>query len=188
MKCRVEYCDRESIARGCCHRHYRALTLYGDPTAVRQKQHHGLSLKERFYQYVKQGDGCWRWLSYVDPQGYGRLNIDGKPILASRLSYLLHHGDIPNGKVVCHKCDNPTCVNPKHLFIGSQADNMADMIEKGRDRHKCLSGVQHHRAKLDPERASAIRASDEPTAVLARRYNISRATVHSIKTGRTWKT
>lgn len=186
MKCKVPHCEREAVAKGHCHSHRRTFLLYGEAATFRQKQFHGLTLRERFYRYVRTGDGCWEWLGYRDRNGYGRLNVKGLPQLASRVSYLVHNGDIPKGQCICHKCDNPACVNPDHLFLGTQADNVADMHAKGRARKRALTGADHHASKLDGEAVRNIRASEEPVAVLARRFNVSRATVYSVLKGLTW--
>jgi len=79
---------------------------------------------------------CWIWYGAMDDYGYGRMDIHGKHRKAHRLSYELYKGVIPEDKVICHKCDNPSCVNPNHLFLSSQKDNMRDKIWKGRDRKK----------------------------------------------------
>lgn len=76
--------------------------------------------------------GCWNWQGYKTKKGYGTLPILRKPVKAHRISYLVFRGEIPNDLFVCHKCDNPSCVNPDHLFIGSNSDNMKDAQEKGR--------------------------------------------------------
>jgi hypothetical protein len=186
MICTVAHCERKAVAKGLCVNHYRALRLYGDPLGGVQKQHHGLTLRERFDTYTKRADGCWEWLGYRDPNGYGRLNVGGRPILASRVSYLLHYGDVPGGKYVCHKCDNPPCVNPEHLFLGTQADNVADMQAKGRARKRGLPGVSHHAAKLTDDRVRAIRSSDASDAALAKEFGVTRATIHAVRHRRTW--
>lgn len=187
MKCKVGHCSKDAIAKGFCVNHYYAFRKYGDPLKVTLKQHHGLTLQERFDLYAQKGEGCWRWLSYIDPQGYGRLHYNRKPMLANRLSYLLHFGEIPEGKMVCHKCDNPSCVNPDHLFLGSQSDNMADMYTKGRERKRGKKGTTHPQAKLTDDAVRAIRASKSSDAELAKSHGVSRPTIHSIRVGKTWQ-
>jgi hypothetical protein len=81
---------------------------------------------------IKSQDECWNWTGGLDGNGYGRLDFKGKRYGSHRLSYILSIGDIPGGMFVCHKCDNPLCCNPSHLFIGTLQDNNADRVKKGR--------------------------------------------------------
>jgi len=80
-------------------------------------------------------DGCHIWKAAKDPQRYGKININGKTIRASRASYTIYNGEIPHGMVICHRCDNPPCVNPAHLFLGTISDNMKDAVAKGRAKN-----------------------------------------------------
>ena len=96
------------------------------------------TLTERFARCVDKTPGygptgnCWRWTAYVCKAGYGRITVNNYPRLAHRISYELHTGSVVGQLFVCHACDNPTCVNPAHLWVGTGADNMRDKCEKGR--------------------------------------------------------
>ena len=80
------------------------------------------------------GQGCWNWTAYKNNEGYGRLRAGGEKVLAHRLSYSIFKGEIAEGLFVCHTCDNPACINPEHLFLGTHQDNVSDCVAKG--RHK----------------------------------------------------
>jgi hypothetical protein len=92
--------------------------------------------EERFWQHVDKSDTCWNWTASTKPFGYGRFvtrnHYKQKEELAHRVSWELHYGPIPQGMFVCHKCDNPPCVNPEHLFLGTGDDNMKDRNSKQR--------------------------------------------------------
>lgn len=129
-KCSVEGCERKHGAKGLCRMHYSRKRRNGHTDPL-----YGLSLKERFHaNYIPEPmSGCWLWVGGTNGKGYGQLWIDGEPsIMAHRLSWELHNGPIPKGMLVCHKCDTPPCVNPDHLFIGTDKDNIQDCIKKGR--------------------------------------------------------
>lgn len=100
----------------------------------------------RFHKRVEPdlNGGCWLWSGATNSSGYGHLKAGGRATLAHRMSFEIHCGAIPAGAGVCHRCDVPACVNPAHLFLGSQLDNVRDMIAKGRARH--AKGEQNGRA------------------------------------------
>lgn len=100
---------------------------------------------------------------------------------------MLHLGDIPDGLLVCHSCDNPSCVNPKHLFLGTQKKNMQDCKEKGRIRYIAHSGESNGRAKLTQTQVLEIRGSNQSRKELMSRFGISYSMVGRIKQGKSWK-
>lgn len=132
---------------------------------------------------------CWEWLGSKQGVGYGTYVFCGASLKAHRVSWELNRGPIPKCMQVCHKCDNPGCVNPNHLFIGSHADNMRDKIEK--QRANCLKGENHPLAKLNKSKVVHIRREYEKGGVtqteLAERYNINFRSIHNIVNQKSWK-
>lgn len=100
----------------------------------------------RFFKYVSIQDGCWNWIGASLPRGYGRFYFRGKPRYAHRVSLELHGVEVPDGLNVLHACDNPRCVNPNHLSVGTQQDNMRDARDKGR-----IVNVQDWRGTRNPK-------------------------------------
>lgn len=187
MECKIELCTKEQRTRGLCTAHYAKWRKYGDPTVVKQRQLHGLTLQERFEANVSKSDGCWEWTGYRDPNGYGRLNVGLKPVLAHRISWQLNRHKLKGSQFVLHKCDNPPCVRPDHLFIGSQADNLADKMRKKRHRYGVSIGTAHGRCKLTEEQVREIRAWNGPSRVIAEKFGISQSNASDIINRRIWK-
>ncbi len=145
-------------------------------------------LAERFWAKVDRfGDNeCWRWIGSIDTRGYGTIGADGgRPLLrAHRVSYEIASGPIPLGLVVCHICDNRSCVNPCHLFAATQRENCLDMIRKGR-RHSS-KGEHNPAAKLTPAQVIAIRNDRRRHNVVAAVFGVGPTTVASIRKGQSW--
>lgn len=144
-------------------------------------------LEERFWEKVVKADGCWSWTG-ATAYGYGRIGAGGtygSALMAHRVSWELHNGPIPEGMNVLHRCDNPPCTNPDHLFLGSHADNVADKVAKGRG----AAGEKHGRRKLTQAQAVAV-YNDYRSGMLlkeiAAKHGISQAAVSLIGRGRRW--
>jgi hypothetical protein len=142
-------------------------------------------------KYRVDANGCWIFSTRINRTGYGRLIANGRDMLAHRFFFLKMVGDIPPGMGVCHRCDVPACVNPDHLFLGTQRDNMADCAAKGRiNKVPTAVGEAVASSKLTEELVVAIRAAKEAgegTASIARRFNISRHTAWAVGTRRVWR-
>lgn len=150
-------------------------------------------LLDRLLDHVEfdTNGGCWLWSG---PIGSGRPRMmphrGEHDRLAYRISYELLVGEIPPGRVLCHRCDQPLCVNPSHLFVGSQTDNIADMWRKGRGNKSGLrrhgKGSSHTFAKLTEDDVRAIRADPSSLRAIAVAYGISKTTASYIRRRKTW--
>ncbi len=137
--------------------------------------------KERFFERVKLGpNGCWLWRGYINRSGYGTMSYAGSPgRLAHRVAYMEFVGPVPDGLLVCHRCDVTACVNPAHLFLGTDADNAADRNRKGRTAR----GERGGKTKLTEAQVREIRdlvASGLRHREVAARFNIGLSTVGHI--------
>jgi len=170
----------------------RAMQLEDELREARAKLHSlGNQLRgyveDRFYSKVKKEEtGCWVWTAFKNSQGYGKFSYYGKQRLAHRISWEFSNGSIPEGVVVCHRCDNPSCVNPDHLFLGTVDENVADRNTKGRT----ASCSRHGRAKLSLEDVKEIRelGDDFTRSELGRVYGVSAHQIYQIVSGRQWIT
>jgi Autographiviridae endonuclease len=128
--------------------------------------------------------GCWLWLSWVNAKGYAQLRYKGRCHRANRLSFSAFVGSIPDGLHVLHRCDNPACVNPEHLFLGTNIENVRDREAKGRGAR--FIGSQHPRAKLTEEDVLTIRHAQLHPSDMAEQYNVSVSTIKAVKSRRNW--
>ena len=148
---------------------------------------------QRFWRSVDKQDhsGCWKWKLSTDSKGYGQFKIGSRKngtrerVMAHRFSYMLHFVEIPKGMYVLHRCDNPPCVNPKHLWLGTIADNNKDMIDKGRN----VVGVDMPQSKLNEIDVRLIRALGSlfPHRTLAPVFGVSQATISKIVRHAAWR-
>lgn len=148
----------------------------------------GVSAEQRLLSRVQRNEkGCWIFPVTAN-RLYGRLRVNGKETQAHRFSYESSVGPIPEGMMVCHKCDTPACVNPSHLFLGTAQDNMTDKINKGRHRG-AKAGALHHLAKLTQRDVEIIRvrlAGKENQYTLAEEFGVSQAAISNINSGKRW--
>ncbi len=145
---------------------------------------------ERFWYYVdKRGeDECWEWKGHKSPEGYGHLHIKTGTTVTSRISWQIHYGEIPKGMLVCHKCDNPPCCNPKHLFLGTDLDNIQDRDKK--KRNKQCKGRNHYKAEIVEADVINIRNLNKEgmsQKELSKMYNLSQASISKILLRQGWK-
>jgi len=178
-----------------------------------------LTTEQRFWLKVDRSGregACWEWLAYRDRGGYGMISVRGRMVLTHRFAYELTFGEIPDGLCVCHRCDNPGCVNPKHLFLGTHQENMNDRGTKGRqvtiggenhwtrfhpervasgDRNGSRlhpesrpAGAKHSRpnAKLTEDQVREIRSRTDHQRLCALEFNVPQSTVSRIRSRKSW--
>lgn len=160
--------------------------------------------RDNFWRHVQKSDGCWLWIAHTNAGGYGEFRRHGRTEIASRVSWEIHNGPIPDGLFVLHNCpggDNPACVNPAHLFLGTNDDNMRDMVTKGRQVRgtthftrtmpdRIARGEACRTAVLTAEGVREIRqklASGEDYRTVAATFGVSRSAIQAIIHGRSWK-
>jgi hypothetical protein len=148
------------------------------------------SLAARLALRVEKGDptACWNWTG-SQTRGYGVMNIgSSRTQLAHRVAWIVANGSIPDGLLVCHRCDNPACCNPAHLFLGTDRDNHNDKIAKGRARAPAPKrGESNCRAKLTAKEVLSILADRRSNVALAREHAVSPSLISLIRRGGVWK-
>lgn len=188
--CKISGCDNPCYVRGWCIKHYQRWCNNGDPLGGGPACYK--TPEQAFAARVnKTGAGeCWLWTGGKTKHGYGQLRVNSRKMLAHRFSWEHHNGHIPKGEghhgtCVLHRCDNPSCVNPDHLWLGTQADNIADREAKGRGVR--LEGEAHGNAKLTEPEVIAILADTRSQSKIAADYGVDQTTISQIKCRKTWK-
>lgn len=139
---------------------------------------------ETFWMMIRRNGGCLEFTGGKSDKGYGKLNFNGRTQRAHRVSWELTNGPIPDGMFVCHDCDNPPCINPMHLFLGTAVENSRDMV----DKHRQASGHRNGRSVLTPEQVMEIRSNPKiPAARLARKYGVHHSSVKNVRKGKSHK-
>lgn len=189
-RCSVENCFRKRHGLGYCSVHYGRFRTHRDVNKVLKsgaRPRKYLTILERFHASfeINTVTGCWEWTGSKRSAGYGCMTWEKKVIDAHRYSYELHKDKIPEKIFVCHTCDNKTCVNPAHLFLGTPGDNVADMVNK--DRHS--KGERKNLNKLREHEVLAIMkrlAKGDKGCHIARDYGVSSCCISDIKRKKRW--
>lgn len=140
----------------------------------------GWSLEEKFWPKVNKSDGCWNWNGFIYRNGYGQASHRNKKILAHRASWMVNNGPIPKGMFVLHHCDNPSCVNPDHLFLGTHQDNMRDQKAKGRHFSPFTAKKKLTDDSIRKIRTSFVRGTGKK---LAAEYGVTEFTIYRVVRG-----
>lgn len=202
--CQVDGCCKPSTSQGerplrgsdentlkYCRKHLAWFRNYGSTEMHRYSQG---TLEERFWKFVDKSDGCWSWNGSKQQKGYGLIQdapikgkSRGKTLLAHRVSYQMHYGDLQSGDFVLHSCDNPQCTNPAHLRKGTQSENIKEAIEKRRKFVPNARGEQNPRSKLTEEQVRFIKSHPElGHKAIGDMFGLSLNCIRSVRIGRTW--
>jgi hypothetical protein len=196
-KCKVEECQRlvgSDGVKGFCSMHYQRYKKHGDPRISHNNTLKGDTLAQKLRLNYKEDEyGCWIWQGYKQKQGYGVIGTGAgkKTALVHRLAYEFWNCPIPEGMLVCHHCDIPSCINPDHLFLGTNQDNIDDKMSKGRAYTGVHTGEKNSMAKLTDKQVAEIKRllihKRKSQVDIARQFGVSPTTILHIKQDKRWK-
>jgi len=177
--CSVKNCNSKTHAKGLCKYHYKTKWRTGSVEVSRPCYHE--PVEQKFWHYVKTGaeKECWEWLGYKDKDGYGKMRTGNTNQAAHRISWQIHNGEIPTGQMVLHKCNNPSCINPSHLYLGDHLQNMQDRLNSGH----YPKNEDHPNVKFPDDIVEQIRKSNKTYKELSQQFNISASQISNIKRG-----
>lgn len=171
--CTVSECWDAVHGRGLCSKHWQRMSKHGRTDTP--------SLKDKFLSWIKKDkNGCWILKRGADKNGYTRITFNWRRMGGHRLAYEIFIGPLEKGKLVCHRCDVPSCVNPKHLFLGTYSDNLVDCVRKGRHPGSKLN------IKKVMEIKNKIKKGEESLRSIARFYGIAHNGIQEIRDGKRW--
>jgi len=196
-KC-LRYADKNGSPSSCVKCKHPSFRVGGNFNRTKER-----SIRDFWERVEKKGPSdCWPWTGTVGRHGRGSTSFLGKSLTAPRKAYIITHGDIPSHLCVCHSCDNPNCVNPKHLWLGTQAENVADMDAKGRrgaargdnhpwrkKPHLIKRGSEQSRAKLNESQVVQIRQLADKgisRVDIASQFNVSKSLINAIVWRKVW--
>jgi hypothetical protein len=164
------------------HREKRSYCSRKCRASAQSKWQH-VPLADRFWEKVDKSGECWIWTAAMLKTGYGSIRVEGKALRAHRVAYELTHGKIPEGMLLRHSCDNPKCVNPAHLIVGTKRENTQDALERGQH----VVGEDHYKAKIPNQAIDTIRAAlaaGVSGKYLAKQFGVDQSMISQIKHGR----
>lgn len=194
--CIVNNCDRKRAKNGYCYAHNKRFEEHGNPFYGKKIKYHAKTLIDAFESRYIKGDinKCWEWKGWKNKAGYGYFSFDGLKHAAHRHAYILKNGLTADGLMICHKCDNPSCVNPDHLFAGTNGDNVRDAYSKNRRKpvpvESMPRGNSCHLSKLterDVIKIKQLIQDGKGNTEIAKIYNVVHQTISCIRNNKTWK-